>query len=139
MALTRKQLSLIHVARRQLGLDDAEYRAILGAAAGVASASKLDTDGLAAVIRHFEARGFTPTGPRPYGERYGMASDAQVGRLRALWAEYTHHQGDDRSLGKWLDRTVKTSHLRFLTRADARKAITALAAMVRRKEAATAA
>ena len=134
MALTRKQTALLHVARRKLGLSDGEYREILGAAAGVTSARELDTDGLAAVMRHCETLGFTPTGPRGFGERYGMASDAQIGTIRALWAHYTDDQGDDLSLGKWLDRTMKVSHLKFLTSGGARKAITALKAMVARKD-----
>ena len=132
MSLTRKQLSLLHAGRRQLGLSDGDYRAILMEAAGAASARDLDTDGLAAVVRRFEAMGFTLRGPRRYGPRAGMASDAQIARLRALWAQYTAGAGDDASLGTWLARTFQVSHVRFLRMSVARQAITALQSMVAR-------
>ena len=53
--------------------------------------------------------------------------------MRSLWAEYTDGVGDDRSLGKWLQRTAEVSDLRFVSSAAAGRAITGLRAMVERK------
>ena len=55
--------------------------------------------------------------------------------LRALWSEYTDGQGDDLSLGKWLERTFKVSSIRSLPQEAAPKAITALKAMKAKKAA----
>ena len=136
MALTRKQNALIHVAKSRLGLNDAGYRAVLSQEAGVTTSRELDADGFTAVIRRFEALGFMPSADPPsYGDRPGMATQAQVAYIRSLWKEYTDGEGDDRSLGKWLHRTVKVSNIRFVTYGKAAKAITGLRAMVGRKAA----
>ena len=136
MALSSKQTALIHVAKKELGLTDDDYRAILRQVAGVDSSKHLDFAGFEAVLRRFGELGFRSSSQPPaFGERYGMASQAQVDFVRSLWRQYTKGQGDDRSLGKWLDRTVKVSDIRFLTYGDAFKAITALKAMVDREAA----
>lgn len=136
MALTRKQSALVHVAKKQLALSDADYRAILMHAAGVGSSRDLDGEGFEAVLTRFLALGFTPSAKPPtYGERWGMASPGQVAHIRSLWEEYTDGEGNDRSLGKWLFRIAKVSDLRFLTVTGARKAIAGLRAMVERKRA----
>jgi len=136
MALTRKQTALIKVAVKQLGLSDDDYRAVLRDEAGVESSRDLDNDGFDAVMARFRARGFRPTATPPtYGHRAGMATPAQAAYIRSLWNEYTDGVGDDRSLGKWLQRTVKVSDLRFVSFAAARKAITGLRAMVEKKAA----
>ena len=136
MALTRKQTALIKVAVKQLGLGDHDYRAILLHEAGVDTSKGLDNDGFDAVMARLRALGFRPTATPPaYGRRAGMATPAQVAYIRSLWQEYTDGVGDDRSLGKWLQRTVKVSDLRFVSFAVARKAITGLRAMVKKKAA----
>ena len=138
MALTRKQTALIHVAKKQLGLGDDDYRAVLLHEAGVDTSRELDNDGFTAVMRRFQALGFKPSADPPSygGNRPGMATPAQVAYIRSLWKEYTDGTGDDRSLGKWLQRTVKVSDLRFVSYGAARKAITGLRAMVNKKKAA---
>lgn len=134
MALSRKQTALLHVAKKRLALEDADYRAILRQEAGVESSRALDADGFKAVLRRFEGLGFVPSSRRTdLGWRVGMASPEQVGFIRSLWKQYTKGEGDDRSLGKWLQRTVKVSDIRFVTYGNASKAITALLAMVKRE------
>ena len=61
-----------------------------------------------------------------------MATPGQVQLIRALWREYTRFRSGDRDLDTWLLNKWKVSSLRFLTKADAQKAITALLAMKRR-------
>lgn len=137
MALTGKQTALIKVAAKQLGLNDDDYRAVLLHEAGAESSRDLDNDGFDAVMARFKALGFRPAAAPPaYGHRAGMATPGQAAYIRSLWQEYTDGVGDDRSLGKWLQRTVKVSDLRFVSFAAARKAITGLRAMVEKKKAA---
>ena len=133
--LTRKQLALLHVARRDMALHDDDWRAILRDAGGVTSSRDLDARQFGAVLARLEQLGFTPDlAPRgpDHGWRIGMASPEQVAFMRDLWRQYTDGQGDDRSLGKWLDRTIKVSDVKFVTYKQAGRAITALLAMVRR-------
>lgn len=134
MALTRKQTALIHVARRECGLSDTDYRLLLRGAAGVESSKDLSGEDFEWVMDRFKALGFKHRPAAPvYGERFGYASPAQVSKIRALWAQYTDGTGDDASLGRWLGRVAKVSHLRFVTSEAAPKVITALLNMVERK------
>lgn len=141
MTLARKQTSIIHVAKAQLGLAEEDYRALLQRAAGVGSSRELDGWGFNAVMAEFERLGFRSGSKRHRpsfgGQRAGMASDAQVYRIRTLWGEFTGGQGDDASLGKWLERQFKVSALRFLPAEKVPKVMAALKAMVARKQRAT--
>ncbi len=132
MSINRKQLTLIHVARRKLELSDEVYRTALAQVAGVTSSAELDQDGFDAMMGLFEYMGFCPTQAQGqnFGKREGMASFAQIELIRALWREYTRRRYDgEAELNKWLERCFKVSSLRFLSIGDGRKAITALKAM----------
>ena len=136
MALSRTQLSLIHVAKTQLALEDEDYRAILKRFGGVESSAKLEKPGFLKVMDAFTRLGFrSDFSTKNFSERAGMASPRQVATSRKLWGEYTAGDGDDNSLGKWLERTFKVSSLRFVSSAVAPKAITALKAMKAKKAA----
>lgn len=136
MSLAPKKIALVHVAKKKLGLDDDSYRAMLLRVAGVRSCRKLDDHGFTEVMHVFQLAGFTSDfGKANLGHREGMASPGQVAMIRTAWTQFTDGQGNDGSLGKWLARIVKRSALQFLTAADARKAIGALANMNRRKAA----
>jgi len=56
----RRELGLIHVAKKRLGLDDAAYRAMLETIGGKRSAADLDAWGRRAVIEHLRRAGFAP-------------------------------------------------------------------------------
>ena len=53
-------LAKIHVAKKQLGLTDAEYRAMLEGNFGVISAAHLDAEGLQRMVFELRAYGFRP-------------------------------------------------------------------------------
>lgn len=57
-------LVLIHVAKRDLGLDDSEYRDLLWTVARVRSAKDLDHAGRARLIEHFRKCGWAPANRR---------------------------------------------------------------------------
>lgn len=131
MPISDNQRKLLHVARRKLGLSEAMYRTALVEIAGVTSSTELDREGFEAMLGFFEYLGFEPLKARgpSYGERPGMASFAQIELIRSLWHEYTRGKAGEDELNKWLLRCWKVSSLRFLTKGDAQKAITALKAM----------
>ena len=152
--VSSKQIALIHVAAHQLGMSDADYRALLMGAAGVRSASDLDAAGFKAVLRRFEALGFAKgkarragvpaAAPAPvppqYGERWGMATPAQVDIIRGMWRTWYEGSDEDsaRALRHWLERHYHVSDLRFCDVATAQKAIEGLKAMNGRKQRAAA-
>jgi hypothetical protein len=130
MTITSKQISLIHVAMSRLGLEDDDYRALLKRFGGVDSAKNLNQAGFTRMMDAFTSLGFrSDFQQRHMGERAGMASPRQVAMIRELWAEFTAGDGDDKSLGKWLERFFKVSSLRFVSATVAPKAITALKKM----------
>ena len=130
--LTHKQISLIHLAKAQLSLDDDVYRAILKQIGGVDSSKDLDRLGFEAVMKYFNAWGFRSTWiRRTYGHRHGMATPGQVEYIHKLWQQY-HGGNDEVALNKWLQHSFKISALRFVDRKIAGKAITALKQMAKR-------
>lgn len=133
MKITRQQLKLIHVARKDRQLTDAHYRDALVRIGGATSSTELDQGGFDAMMGYFDWLGFRPREAPDYGQREGMASAAQLSLIRKLWREYTHnaYDGED-ELNKWLLRSWKVSSLRFLTKEAARGAITALLHMKKR-------
>ncbi|MAL80657.1 MAG: GemA protein [Sneathiella sp.] len=133
MALSRKQVSLIHIAKDQLELPDAEYRKILKIG-GSHTSSELDQLGFELVMQILISLGFKSDFNKSFfGHRKGMASPAQLHLIRNMWEEYTDGSGTEMSLAKWLEGSFKISSLRFLTIGQARKAITALKKMKSRK------
>ena len=80
----RAALAAIHIAKKQLGLEDETYRAMLQAVAGVDSARDLDTRGLGKVLDHLSERGakFRSRG------RGAKTSSAPPEKRRLLWKVY---------------------------------------------------
>ena len=148
--ISRQKIALIHVAAHQLGIGDVDYRALLMGAAGVRSASDLDAAGFDAVMSRFEALGFAKgkarragapaTAPAPvppqYGERWGMATPAQVDTIRGMWRTWC--EGSDeasaRALRHWLETHYHVTDLRFCDVPTAQKAIEGLKAMHGRQQ-----
>lgn len=140
--LSRDQLALIHVARRDRHLAEDEYRTLLQVAAGVGSAKDLTVAGFEQVMAHFKAIGFVhrpraafaPAAPKAptFGARSGMASEAQIDLIRVLWARW-HGAPDERALNTWLEGRFGVSSLRFATVHTASIAVEGLKAMNARK------
>ena len=135
MTVSRSQLALIHLAAKDRGLTDDQYRSALAQIGGVTSAKDLDAEGFTAMMGYFEYIGFAPIaakGPN-YGPRDGMASFAQMELIRSLWSEITRrtYAGED-EFNKWLLGKFKVSALRFLKKDTAQKVITALMMWKRR-------
>jgi phage gp16-like protein len=133
--IARSKISLLHVAKSRLGLDDESYRDILRNVAGVSSSRELDDAGFDAVMFHFQRMGFTSDfGRRNLGNRLGMASAGQVAKIRGLWSDYTSGEGTEAQLGHWLRRQFKVDAVRFLDAGQAHKAIGALSVMVAKRK-----
>src|SRR3569832_751555 len=79
-----RELGMIHVAKKQLKLDDDAYRAMLWSVARVHSSADLAATGREAVLAHLKARGFRVAAgskrrPKPPADRAAL-----VAKIRAL-------------------------------------------------------
>lgn len=136
--INQRQRALLHVARRQLGLDEENYRSILRQAAGVESSRDLDPAGFDRVMEVLARMGFSPRRRYPSGRARGapdpdaLVTPAQQKRMADLYTE----------LGWTILERQRGFNRRVVhkpwpqTRGEANKIIEALKAMIaRRKEA----
>lgn len=139
MAIDKKRIALIHVAKKALDMEDPAYRAMLVRVAGIATSADLDEAAFDRVMAEFERLGFRSTrGRATAARREGMASPAQLGKIRALWKEHSGND-DERRLCHWLEVHLHVSHPRFLEGWRAGKAVGILRKMAERKAAKNAA
>ncbi len=139
MMLTKNQIAILHVAKKQLAMDNDTYRDVLRAHGGAGSARDLDYDGFRAVMRHFEASGFVSrpkekkggpsAGDIPRG-RPGMASRAQIKKIYAMWwglgGSYYTPGKEFAALRSFLKKRFRVHHENFLTKEKAHGVIEAL-------------
>ncbi|RYB02037.1 regulatory protein GemA [Lichenibacterium ramalinae] len=126
------QLKTLGMARKVTEISDFSYYRLIQRYSGVNSASDLDDRGYELSILCLEGMGFSTPGldttdPGLAG-RPGFASPRQVALVQTLWAEWAGNT-DAAALNAWLERYYRVSALRFLSAANASKAITALKAM----------
>lgn len=120
-------IAAMHVAKKELGLDDETYRAALVRVTGKSSSSAMTEPERQKVLEHFRERGFKAqsTGSRKRLEGRFAA------KLQALWIAGWNlglvRDRDDRALIAFVKRQTKIDHVRFLRHGeDAAKAIEAL-------------
>lgn len=78
-------IKLIHVARRELGMDDDTYRLLLSGMTGLGGATStadLSVPNLYRVLEQLKQRGFKV---RPSKKQRPLAADDQSKKIRALW------------------------------------------------------
>jgi phage gp16-like protein len=83
------QLSKIHIAKKDLGLDDETYRSLLFRVAGVRSAKDLNPRTTGKVLAEFERLGWKPSTIKPSRKKPAAAPDRAklVGKIEAFLAE----------------------------------------------------
>lgn len=115
-------LAAIHVARKQLGLDEDTYRAVLVRVTGKDSAGAMSEAERERVVQELRRQGFKPS---------GRAAGRFAGKLQALWIGCWNlgliNDRSDAGLTSFVKRQTKVDHTRFLRHAeDADKVIEAL-------------
>jgi len=123
-------IAAIHVAKKQLGLDDDTYRAVLVRVTGKNSAGKMTQAEQYAVVQELRRQGFTP------GKK-GLEGPFAA-KLQALWiAAWNLGIVEDRrdsAMLAFVKRQTNIDHTRFLLDAeDAARAIDALKAWMTRE------
>lgn len=127
-------IRMIHVAKRELRMDDDDYRAVLGRATqGATTSLRAMTDGqLQAVIGEMKKLGFAPTSA---GRK---VKGAFAPKLLALWLSGWNlgivHSREERALIHFVERQTGIAHVQWLRDPrDAAKAIDGLKLWIARE------
>lgn len=121
--ITDQQRKLIHLARRRINMTEPDYRAMLQRVAGVDTSNDLDAASFGAVMDELERLGFKTVGSAPqYGERLGMATPAQINKIRSLWRKYARTE-EEGGMERFIEKHFGPASLRFLDAETAGKVI----------------
>jgi len=120
----QRLIKLIHVAKRDIALDDDSYRAILQRIGSKASAADLTVPELEKVLEHMKRSGFkvrSKKSDRP------QASDDQSKMIRGLWLELAGMEvvrnSSEAALGAFVKRMTKVDTLQWLSTEQASQVI----------------
>jgi phage gp16-like protein len=143
----RKQaIKLIHVAKRQLGLSEDDYRTVLASATGKESCAEMSLPELNRVMDRLRELGFKPSGGQkakgrklsPKTRHKDPATKTQIDKIRALWIACAEvgavSNRYEQGLNAFVKRMAKVERVDWLRSSyDANKVIEALKAMYERK------
>ena len=133
IGVTGGQLALIHVAKKELGLTEEDYRSLLELHGGVSSAKHLTLEGFERVMQRIEQLGFKSTTDRqptraPRRDPDGAPYPAQLKMIEHHFETLGFHEAERRQ--GFCRRVIKKPWPQ--TRAEANKVFEALKAMVAR-------
>ena len=113
-----KLIQLIHVGKKQLGLDDELYREVLENTTGKSSSKLLTEAQLEAVLDRMKQLGFTVESKDKTGVQ-NLADDVQSKLIRHLWLQLHSagqiRNGSEQALAKFVENRVHVSALQFLS------------------------
>ncbi len=123
-----KDLARIHLAKKDLGLDDDAYRAMLWTVARVRSAADLDAAGRRKVIEHLRSRGHRgAAGRTPYpGRPHNIDSEDKGPLLRKIEALLTDSRRPWEYARAIAQRSFNVDRLEFCTPEQLRKLVAML-------------
>ena len=114
---TKRLLTLVHVGRRELSLDDEDYRALLESVTGSRSAKGLKAVQLEAVVTAMKGLGFKVKGNTTGRRSPPSAAHVQapeVRKLRAIWITMNNdgllHDGSEDTLGSFIRRMTANAN-----------------------------
>lgn len=86
--MRKAALAKIHVAKKQLDLDESEYRDLLEEVAGVRSAKDLDEVGLSKVLKALQSLGFKASSTTKLSPKTrSKPNPDRLDKIRAMWIE----------------------------------------------------
>lgn len=132
----RALLAKVHIAKKQLGLADDDYRAIVFQHCGAMSAADATDAQLAALVQHFGQRGFKAAAKGVPGRRAPAVDTPSARKARALWLSL-HQLGavrnpSEHALEAFAKRQLGVEYWRWSDQALSYKLIEALKAMGKR-------
>ncbi|MES1936706.1 gp16 family protein [Salinisphaera hydrothermalis] len=83
----RAELAKIHIAKKELNLDDGAYRTLLWTVAHVRSSKDLDQRGRRAVLDHLKSRGWKPKAKRAGKRPHNQEREPMLAKIEALLAD----------------------------------------------------
>jgi phage gp16-like protein len=132
----RQMRQKVQIAKKQLGLADEDYRAILARVTGKASSTQCGPSDLDALLKEFRRLGWKNAGRKP------PSAKAQVRMIRAVFADLKPFLavGDESTLRAFVRRQTKTPATpdgvdapEFLDGVQANKVLEGLKAWLRRE------
>lgn len=133
------KIRLLKTAVRQIGMEDADYRAVLQRIAGVASSVDLTPDGFESVMAELHRLGFhyTPSERKPKAAGAGSAPGRPTARQWRLLEERARLVGysglEDPRFIAWLRPRGHVEHPRFLDMSGMQSALGALGNWIERQ------
>jgi phage gp16-like protein len=131
----RAMLAKVHVAKKQLGLDEATYRATVEAATGKRSAGDCTPAELERLLRRFQQLGFVAV-QTPMSKAGRTAVKPHAKTIYALWGQCQRAgviaNGSLPALSAFCERQVGVSRPDWIAPEDAHKVIEALKVMLKR-------
>ncbi|MDF7776896.1 regulatory protein GemA [Sphingomonas sp. AOB5] len=132
----RSLIAKIHVAKKEIGLIDSDYRQILINVAKVSSSNLASNDKLVAVIEHFKSRGWKEAAPKGKRGKGTPASFPGALKARAMWISL-HQLGviddsSDAALDAFACRQLGCTRFQWAKQAEIYKLVEALKAMAGR-------
>ena len=132
---TRKRATMakVHIASKEMALDDATYRSVLERVTGLRSASACTVAQLERALEEFKRLGWTPKTKRP-----GLSQKPHVRKVWALWGELKPHlrDGSPTALRSFVKRMTGIGDPEWLDAAQANTVTEGLKAWLKRVQAA---
>lgn len=136
----KADLAAIHIAKKELCLDDDNYRFILHNICGVQSSAQLDFMGRQKLLMHFRSLGWNPgkPGDEKKPPRARKKVEGQASKVWALWFQL-HELGEVKNksaaaLNAFVKRMTQVERVEWLTAEQANVVIEALKKWQRRAE-----
>lgn len=132
--LRTAELGAIHIAKKQLGLDEETYRTMLYTLTCKRSAGDLDAGERRKVLEHLQSRGFRNVKRRPARAK----DDPLAGKIRALWlalaTDRVVRDASEQALRAFVLRQTGVKAIEWLSSEQAQQVIEALKAWRKRTE-----
>lgn len=134
------KIALIHKAKRDLSIEDADYRALLLRTAGVSSSNAITISRFDAVMAEFRRLGFVGAPPkRKTKVAAGMTEDRPSARQWKLLEDRARQVGytglSEPRFIAWMKPRGHVEHPRFLDKTAIQRVIAALGSWIQRKSA----
>lgn len=125
-----KIIQLIHVAKKEIGLSDEDYRAVLESTTKKSSCAEMTLFELDEVLKAMKKLGFRVKKLATKEIELGWdTSKEQMDYIKGMW-ELVARDKSDRALYRFIRRITGAGHPRFMGAADAQKVIIALRKMM---------
>jgi len=126
-------LAIVHIAKKDLGLDDVEYRDVLGFY-GVSSSAALSVSELEDLVDHFQSRGFKVQRSKVQGSRdQGRRRMAEALHAR-IWEEALALDNGEKRVAGLVKKIAKVDDLRFCRNVGKLKQILKIVCVMKEKD-----